>query len=314
MKKLLSSVLTVLILGIMTSCGTTTTTASKEASINAPVSPSDLPTKRDLKKVIAIARFTNSSKAAKGAFYNKGDSIIDAANDILAGRLQATNKFILLETEAFDLIQAEREAANEDLLQKSLAQYILVGSITSIGRKTEGTSVILGHTKEQIAEATVAIRLIDTTTGQVIYSEEGAGVSENYTETFLGIGRRASYDATLEDKAVAAAIDSLINNIVDTCLDNPWKSALASDGSDVFLFGGASQGVSEGDEFAVYEKGKKIKNPQTGLMMELPGKKVGSATVTMVFPADLPQNEVSLVDINGKIDLTKIDDYIVREE
>jgi hypothetical protein len=68
-----------------------------------------------------------------------------------------------------------------------------------------------------------------------------------------------------------------------------------------------------GDTFAVKTKGKKVKNPQTGVMIELPGKQIGSVTVAMTA-GDTPETEFSVVDYQGDaVDANKLENYYIEE-
>ena len=132
----------------------------------------------------------------------------------------------------------------------------------------------------------------------------------------MGVGGRADYDATLSDKAISEAIGQLVENIINKCTNKPWRSYfLAYDADAQLISGGASQGIKAGDIFNVKTKGKKVKNPQTGVMIELPGKVIG--TVTVVDTAgDTPETEYSYVTFSGNginIDANKLSDYIIEE-
>ena len=48
----------------------------------------------------------------------------------------------------------------------------------------------------------------------------------------------------------------------------------------------ALQGINIGDEFYVYEKGKMVKNPQTGIDIELPGTQVGKIKIVQLIPGN----------------------------
>ena len=67
-------------------------------------------------------------------------------------------------------------------------------------------------------------------------------------------------------------------------LAKPWKSyVLSVDGDIVIIAGGQKQGLKVGDVFGVYKQGRSIKNPQTGMVIELPGSKVATIKVTSQF-------------------------------
>jgi hypothetical protein len=68
-----------------------------------------------------------------------------------------------------------------------------------------------------------------------------------------------------------------------------------------------------GDSFEVVEKGKEIKNPQTGMMMELPGKVVGKVKIEFIG-GEGAQNEYALVSFtDGTIEKEKLTSYYIRE-
>lgn len=268
---------------------------------------------RTIKRKVAIGRFSNETQYAKGLFYDKdNDPMRKQALDILSSKLASSGKFILLEREDLDLLVAE---AGEDM-KKIGADYIILGSITEFGRKNEGQQKVFSSTKTQTVEAGVSIRLVESATGLIIYSDEAKGYAETTTKETLGVGGKAGYDATLSDKAISAAISQLVENIINKCMDKPWRSYILSveDGTYI-ISGGASQGLAANDKFNVYKKGKSVKNPQTGMMIELPGSKVGEVTVISSI-GDTTETEISFCSYSGEdLDLTKIsENYYIMED
>ncbi|HEY9122897.1 MAG TPA: CsgG/HfaB family protein [Bacteroidales bacterium] len=271
---------------------------------------------RSLKRVVAISRFSNETQYAKGIFYDKAnDPMGKQAVDILSAKLASTGKFILLERQDLDKIVAESKIAGTDSIQHIRADYIILGSVTQFGRKTVGDQNVFSRSKTQTVEATVSIRLVDVYSGQVIYSEEGKGEAETTAKSVMGIGEHADYDATLSDKAISAAISKLVENIINNCMDRPWKSYfLTYDDNGIIIAGGKNQGLKVGDIFIVEEKGKKVKNPQTGMTIELPGKVAGKIKIDFVG-GDNPENEFSMVSfIEGSIDKQNLKNYYVKED
>ena len=191
---------------------------------------------------------------------------------------------------------------------------MIIGSITEFGRKNTGKSGAFSASKTQTVEAAVAIRLVDVSSGLIIYSDEGKGMAELTTKTTMGLGGKADYDATLSDKAISEAIGQLVENIINKCTDKPWRTYFLSFDDDAQLIaGGASQGIKPGDTFAVMTKGKKVKNPQTGVMIELPGKKIGEVSVVS-SAGDTPETEFSLISYDGdSIDSDNLSNYYIEE-
>lgn len=295
----------------------TTTYAQRKVQIVEPVNKELADANaRVLKRKVAIGRFSNESQYAKGIFYDKeNDPMGKQALDILSAKLAASGKFLLLERS--DLATLLEEAKkSENGLSTIGADYMIIGSITEFGRKNVGKSGAFTSVKMQVVEATVAVRLVDVSTGLIIYSDEGKGSAELSTKTTMGLGGKAGYDATLSDKAISEAIGQLVENIINKCTDNPWRTYFLSYDNDAQLIaGGASQGIKVGDTFAIKTKGKKVKNPQSGVMIELPGKQIGTVKVTATG-GDTPETEYSFVTVStdgAAIDGNKLTDYIIEE-
>lgn len=268
-----------------------------------------------LKRKVAIARFSNETEYAKGIFYDKAnDPLGKQAVDILSTKLASTDKFILLERQDMDKIMEEMKLAGSESTQKVGADYLIIGSITEFGRKNVGDVKAFSRAKTQTVQAGVNIRLVDVSTGQIIYSEEAKGEAETTDKTVMGFGKQADYDATLSDKAISAAISKLVENVINNCMDRPWKSYFLSyDENGIIISGGKSQGLKVGDLYDVVEKGKSVKNPQTGMMIELPGKLVGKVMIDFVG-GENPTNEFSMVSFaEGSIEKQNLVNYFIRE-
>lgn len=249
---------------------------------------------RVLKRKIAIARFSNETNYGRSFLVDEHlDPIGKQAVDILSTKLQQTNKFVLLERADLDRINAELSIADRQSLQ-NMADYLVLGSITGFGRRTEGETGVFSRTKRQIAFASVSVRLVDVYTGEIIYSDEGHGEAYSEVGTTLGVGTRAGYDSTLNDRVIDAAISNLANNIIENLLEKPWRSyILAKDGETYFIAGGPQQGIRKGDRFTVLKKGRTVHNPQTGMDIMLPGTPVSTLEVVS-FAGQGVQGELAL--------------------
>lgn len=274
--------------------------------------PSYAQDEKTIKRKVAIGRFTNETQYAKGLFYDKeNDPMRKQALDILSSKLAASGKFILLERDDLDVLMAEAGSS----MNKIGADFIILGSITEFGRKAEGQQKVFSSTKTQTAEAGVSIRLVEAATGLIIYSDEAKGYAETTTKQTMGIGGSAGYDATLSDKAISAALGQLVENIINKCMDKPWRSYFLSveDGSYI-ISGGVSQGLASGDNFTVYKKGKTVTNPQTGIKIELPGTKVGTVSILQSI-GDTPETEISFCSYDGEeLDVNSLENYYISDK
>ncbi len=267
-----------------------------------------------LKRKVAIGRFTNVTKQAQSIFYDQeSDQLGKQAADILATKLVASEKFILIERQDYDKIVSELEKTN--VVSQSIgADFLIIGSVTELGRKTIGNQKVFSNSVKQVVEAGVSMRLVDVNTGLIIYSGEGKGSAEVQDKRVMGLGETADFDATLTDKAIGAAINQLVENIINSCMDKPWNAyILANEEGSLIISGGASQGITIGDTYSVLSPGKKVKNPQTGIIIELPGKVVGKIKIDMTL-GDTPESEISMASIvEGNLDMQNLSVYRIVE-
>ena len=269
----------------------------EKSKISKTIQKTNLSHKKWLKRKVAIARFTNETKYGQSFFIDKNnDRIGKQAVDILSSKLVETGKFILLERADLDKITKELNMENYKPL-KNMADYLIVGSVTEFGRKDQGKVGIFSRTKRQIAFAKVHVRLIEVRTGQILYSEEGEGEAFSEAGSVFGVGERAGYDSAINDKALDAAITNLASNIIENLLDRPWRSyILGFEDGKIIIAGGKSQNISNGNVFRVMQEGKKVKNPQTNMMITLPGTQIGKLRAVMSV-GNTPETEVTLCDI-----------------
>lgn len=308
----------ILCVAVLLAALATSSQAQRKTQIVESAKPTQVPDGKTIKRKVAIGRFSNETQYAKGVFYDKeNDPMGKQALDILSAKLAASGKFLLLErSDLAQLLEEAKKSENgESGLQSIGADYLIIGSITEFGRKNTGKEGVFTSTKMQTVEAGVAIRLVDVSTGLIVYSDEAKGQAQITTRSTLGVGGRADFDATLSDKAISEAIGQLVENIINKCTDKPWRTFfLTYDADAQMIAGGASQGVKEDDTFAVKTRGKKVKNPQSGMMIELPGKQIGTVTVTATG-GDTPETEYSFVEYNGTtpIDASKLNTYYIEE-
>lgn len=304
MKKTCSAFLTVLFL-LCSGCAT----IEKPKIEKVPESPQISKTiqhqnisKKGLKRKIAIARFTNETKYGQSFFIDQNnDKIGKQAVDILSAKLMETDKFILLERADLEKINKELKIGDYSPL-KNMANYLIIGSVSEFGRKEEGKVGIFSRTKKQIAYAKVHVRLVDVATGEVIYAEEGKGESFSEAGSVFGVGARAGYDSSINDKALDAAITDLSSNIIENLLDRPWRSyILGYEDGKILIAGGKSQNITPGEKFVVLKQGKKIKNPQNGMWINLPGKRIATIESFMSI-GETKNSELTFCNIkNGSL-------------
>jgi curli biogenesis system outer membrane secretion channel CsgG len=282
------------------------TQAAAQQAAQAPVAPR-------YKRKIAVGRFTNETTYGRSLLNDADlDRIGKQASDMLASRLVKSGQFIVLERP--DLAKVQREQALAGTANLVGADTLVMGSVTEFGRSVGGKVGFLSSTKTQLAKAKVDVRLVDVKTGQAYFSATGAGEAATEVGEVAGFGGRSDYDATLNDRAIAAAISDLIDGIVAKLADRPWRTdILEVQGAQVFVTGGKSQGLRPGDTLAVMEPGQTVKSKQTGFEVTLPARQVASLSVLSTF-GDSETNEGSVCQItSGAVDKAAIGTLFVTE-
>jgi len=290
-------------------------TAYSQAALDARAAPASVQAPAvGLKRKIAIARFSNETQSGTSFLVDaSGDRIGKQAADILSARLTDTGKFLMFERQDLDEVSTEKMLAG--LKEDGVAvDYLIVGSVSEFGRSTQSESGIFQRSKTQEAYAKVNVRLIEVASGRIISATEGAGRATSETKTTMGVGARAGYDQSLTDKAISAAISELTSRLVENMTNKPWQSFLLSQQNGQFIMsGGKSQGIQPGLRLFVYLVGERIKNPQTGAMITLPGRRVAEVQVISSFGED-EFNELSFVSVvSGEI-TRPLGDYYLSDQ
>jgi curli biogenesis system outer membrane secretion channel CsgG len=254
------------------------------------------PTVKTLKRKVAIGRFTNETRYGKSFQVDaNNDPLGKQASDMLSTRLVASQKFLVFERPDIDKVVAEQSISRTGGLVG--VDALVIGSVTEFGRSTTGKSGFLSATKVQTAHAKVEIRLVDVRTGYVFFTASGAGDATTESGEIAGFGSKADYDASLNDRAIGAAISDVQSALVSKLDERPWRtSILKVDGRQLFLSGGARQGLKTGDILPVLQQGDKVKSEQTGFDITLPARRVGQVRILSFF-GDNETNEGSVAEI-----------------
>lgn len=272
-----------------------------------------LPTAKRYKRKIAIARFTNESNYGRALMTDQDyDRIGKQASDMLVSKLIKSNNFIVFERTDLNKVLNEQGITRDVGLVG--VDALIIGSVTEFGRSITGKSGFLSSTKVQTARSKVDVRIVDVKTGQAFFSATGAGESNTESGEIAGYGSRAEYDATLNDRAISAAISDMIDKLVSSLVERPWKTdVLEIQGEQVFISGGQRQGLKVGDTLQVMEKGQSVKSRQSGFDINLPPKKIATIKVTSFF-GDNDNNEGSVCEVvSGKIESSSLKGTYVEE-
>jgi hypothetical protein len=176
----------------------------------------------------------------------------------------------------------------------SSAQILIKGTITEFEGKSEGSGSGFGYMGLRInikkAEAHIGliIRLIDTTTGQVLDSHrvEGKAKSGGFKIGLdihgvdFGTG---AFKKTALGKATQIAIDNAVEFIAAKLKDLPFQGRIIKVKEEqIYLTAGMRNGASTGDVFAVYTVDEELVDPDTGELLGAEEEKIGTVEIFQV--------------------------------
>lgn len=267
-----------------------------------------------LKRKVAVARISNETTYGKGLLSeNPQDRMTDKVSDMFVQGLLNSGNYLIFERPDIDLIKNEAEmlGTRQDLVG---VDTLVIGSLSEFGRSTTGTSGFLSSTKKQQATATIDLRLVDVTTGQVIHAITGTGISSTETKSTLGFGSVAAYDGSINDRAIGAAVNAAVAKLDEYMLEKPWSAdILAVEDDLIYISSGRSSGVQQGMQMAVFSAGKRVKSATTGGVITLPGQQIATIEILSTFgDPELEEGSVAQL-VSGTLEGLTLEGLTARE-
>ncbi len=209
-----------LTLGILAGCATESSRAVQTEKVTTYRTAYNGP-----RYALVISNFANSSSYQRGAFSDGVDRLGGQAKTILKTHLQQTNRFSVVDRDNLETIAQEAELRGVEQKLKG-AEVAVTGAVTEFGRRETGDRQlfgILGRGKSQLAYSKVALNVVDTTTGEVVHSTQGAGEYALDNREVIGFGGTAGYDATLNGKVLNLAITEAVEQLVADLEQGLWS-------------------------------------------------------------------------------------------
>lgn len=252
-----------------------------------------------LKKTVAVSEFENKTNAS--GEWNIGTGMADMLTDSLI----QSGQFIVLERQGLDAVLAEQNLGASARASKAgtgaqtgnikKAQILIQGAVTEFDENKssggQGLSLYGVSLRNNSATAHVAviIRLIDSTTSQVLASQrvEGdaseGGIGFSASAGVVDFGQSA-FKKTPMGKATQMAIDRAVQYIATQMAAVPWKGKvikLAQDGM-ILINAGAQGGMAVGQVLRVSRPSESLIDPDTGMDLGQEAKVLGTARVEEV--------------------------------
>ena len=228
---------------------------------------------------------------------------------MLTSVLVQSEQFLVVERAQIREILGEHELKAGGLVNPSTGpklgrlagvQLIVYGAVTEFGAEEKGGGLNFGFSGGSLpftfggaseqASGSVAmdIRVVDTTTGQVLKSytirepieTSSFSLSAGYQGISLGGDQ---FMKTPLGAASRAAIKKTVYKIISTAGERPWQGRVVEfEGGEVFINAGARAGIEKGDLFMIERITKTLTDPATGEILGTRKKELGVVTIVDV--------------------------------
>jgi len=198
-------------------------------ALTGVASAADSPTPKAKRPLVAVTDFDYGTVGYHWwGDYDIGKGMADQVMD----QLLEEGSFRVVERKKLDTILAEQDFAHSDRADPGAAKlsklgkvlgvkYIITGSITKFGGEQKGQG---GHIKgigvglgKAKTEVTVTARMVDTTTGEVLLSAKGEGVSKKgggFSFAKSGLGGYGQNTSDFKESAIGEAQEAACKALV----------------------------------------------------------------------------------------------------
>ena len=251
---------------------------------------------QEKKPRLAVLSF-DSSRIDSG-YAHLSSSVV---NGMFETQLVKTGKFSVVERKRIEEVLAEQGLGLSGAVDPGTAarvgkilgvELILVGDITALGmRKSGGGTGMFGGSKTTL-EGALDVRLVSTTTAQIVFAETANNSDSNFNIRAFGVGGGVDFDETMIDKVfrpvvsdlsqqMAGKVGEIVGNMRGGGGGISGKIANVV-GANIYINQGSNEGVKVGDVFDVFRTGEEIRDPDTGAVLDVIESLVGRIIITSV--------------------------------
>lgn len=277
-----------------------------------------------VKPIVAVSSFDNRSSYRSGAEY----SLSNALGDQLTDALIQTDAFVVLERQMLqDILDEQGLAASERastsqsarIGQLTGAQVLVMGTVTDFemtGARGGGGinlgGIRLGR-KTQRAKVGLIVRLVDTTSAQVLASQQVTGEAETSRASIgLDLGDiqldGSNFQSTPLGEATQKALDEATEFIAREARQVRFRARVVMVEDDkMAISAGARNNIQTGTRFQVMSVGRELTDPYTGELLGYDQSPIGSVEVSRVL------DRVAYAPVQGLTGAPKVGDFVVVE-
>ena len=250
---------------------------------------------------IAIWDFENNSERSWWFYDDLGPAARNHIDTAFAEDPVLSEKFSIVEREKLDLVMKEQGLSTSGALDQQTAakvgqilgvKYILTGAIDKFAiNTTKGGFGGIGGSYTK-AEATINIRLIDTTTAERIMAakadgdvKKGGGVFKGASlsrEDEWGIASEAIEKASIEVVKEFGESKQLAKLSAGGAMGGSEGKIIKVEGDKAWINMGSVSGLSVGDSFKILSVGEPLVDPDTGQVLGVDETETGTGQVVEV--------------------------------
>ncbi len=262
---------------------------------------------------VAIWDFENHAEQSWWFWGDLGPAARNHIDTAFSENEELSNKFSVIEREKLDMVLKEQGLASAGALDQQTAaqvgkilgiKYIITGGIDKFAiNTTKGGFGGIGGSYTK-AEASINLRLIDTTTAERVVAvkadgdvKKGGGFAMGASlsrEDEWGIASEAIEKASENVVTLFAAHKGLAKLGAGGAMAGAEGKIIKIEGTKAWINMGTMSGLKAGDKFTVVAVGEELKDPDTGQVLGVEESETGEGVVSEV------QERFSIMTFTGK--------------
>lgn len=275
-------------------------------SFQTPTTIAQLPKSKKVRVAVLDFDFSAVSNPSYLSYFNGGAR---GVSDLLVNQLVRNGGYTVIERSKLDAILQEQNLGASGRVDPSTAAQIgrllgvdtvIFGSVTQMDleRKSQGGGAfgIGGSSEKTQAYVQLSVRMVNTTTGEILAVADGTGEAKQKGGKIriggISAGSSTSNDGKLMTEATKIAIEQVVDSIGNSSSTvaagsdsvKPAIDALVADvaGDLVILNKGSADGYRKGMTVAIERVTKEIKDPETGEVIRRLASEIGRIELTDV--------------------------------
>jgi len=265
---------------------------------------------------IAIWEFDNNAAHTYWYWDKMGPAARNIIDTAFSEDKLLSSKFSVIERQKLDLVLKEQHLAQAGAVDPATAakvgkilgvKYIILGGIDKFN--VDNTKAGLGRLgvggNLMQSNATVSLRIVDSTTAERVISISGDG----QVKKGGGFVKDASYSKDAEWGIASETIDAAAKEVVKKLTSGDYLARVSNaavpggliegkvikvEGNQAYINLGSSSGIKMGDKFTVFNIGEALIDPDTGAKLGASEKQIGAGSVVEL------QDKFAVIQFTGK--------------